>query len=202
VTSDTRHERLYRALLRAYPARFRESYEREMLLVFRDQQRDGATREAGYWSTVMADLVRSAPREWRAELHGILETLHAGVRIMNGMAIVAVLVAAFELFNAAAELIAGGVSGRGGAELFAIILAIVGPALLLVAGISLLRRGRAAAQLGMAGAVACIASLTFLGFTHPMLSGLAMLTGIGFPFALLLFLLLGRARGVTGAVTP
>jgi hypothetical protein len=34
-------ERLYRLLLRAYPRAFREEYETEMLLVFRDVARDG-----------------------------------------------------------------------------------------------------------------------------------------------------------------
>lgn len=188
----TRDERWYRLALRAYPARFRESYEREMVLLFRDQRRDGATQNPSYWASLFIDIARTAPGEWRDHVHSYVQ--RGGV-LMKGMAIIAVLVAAFEMFNAAAELFAGGVTGRSGGELLAIAIAVAGPALLLVAGVDLLRRGRAAASFGIGAAVVCMASFAFVGATHPMLSGVAMLMGIGVPMALLVFLLVNRGSG-------
>lgn len=46
-------ERLYRALLRLYPVRFREQYERELLLAFRD--------ERPHWPRILADLLLTVP---------------------------------------------------------------------------------------------------------------------------------------------
>ena len=54
-------ERIYRLLLRAYPPAFRAEYGREMVLVFRDQCRDGDVRTLGFWVRVLWDVVRSAP---------------------------------------------------------------------------------------------------------------------------------------------
>ncbi len=41
-------ERIYRLLLRAYPPDFRAEYEREMVLLFRDQCRESDVRTAGF----------------------------------------------------------------------------------------------------------------------------------------------------------
>src|SRR6266571_3381953 len=54
-------ERIYRLLLRAYPPDFRAEYEREMVLLFRDQCRESDVRTIGFWAAVIWDVARSAP---------------------------------------------------------------------------------------------------------------------------------------------
>jgi hypothetical protein len=185
-------ERLYRVLLRAYPSRFREAYEREMVLVFRDQRRDGATRDLSYWIALLMDVARSAPREWREE---VTANIHSGEIFVKAMAIVAVLVAAFELVNTSAELQSGGFAGRDVLSQTAIVVAILAVLALLVSGIGLLRRGRAATPLARIAAVGCLGSFAFVELARPMFSMLAMLAGIGFPVALLVWLFVSRGRG-------
>ena len=114
---------------------------------------------------------------------------------MKGMAIVAILIALFELVNTGIELVAGGVSGRSGAELLGIGMIIVALFMLLAAGVNLIRIGRAATTLAIAASVASMVAFGFLGYTQPMLSRLAMLLGIGFPAALLVFLFVNRGNG-------
>jgi hypothetical protein len=191
-------ERLYRVLLRAYPARFRESYEREMVLVFRNQRREGATRALSYWTALLLDVARSAPPEWREELSS---NIHPGGVLVKTMAIVAVLVAAFELVNTAAEVKMGGFAGRDPLAQAAIVAAMLAMLGLLAAGVGLLRRGRAAEPLARLAATGCLASFAFIGLARPMLSILAMLAGIGFPLALLAWLFARRARPTSGAAT-
>jgi hypothetical protein len=186
----TRQERYYRALLRLYPSQFRSAYEQEMLRVFRDQQRDGALLERGFWRSVMLDVLRSAPREWRAEIG---ETLHSGAATMKGMAIAALIVGTFEIVNTGAEVRAGGL-GSGGTETASILLVFAGALLLVAAGIALLRRGRATTPFAMLAVGGCLASFLFLGATHRVLSVFAMLLGIGFPVVLLAFLGVDRGR--------
>ncbi|MBV9958721.1 MAG: hypothetical protein JO360_09885 [Acidobacteria bacterium] len=56
----------YRLLLAAYPAEFRQEYEREMLLVFRDLCREHRQSGLGLvrvWMRALLDLAQSAPRE-------------------------------------------------------------------------------------------------------------------------------------------
>jgi len=54
-------ERLYRALLRSYPAAFREEYASEMARLYRDRwRREPAAR---LWLDLLKDLVTTAPRE-------------------------------------------------------------------------------------------------------------------------------------------
>jgi putative ABC transport system permease protein len=54
-------DRLYRALLRLYPAEFRDEYGREMTQLVRDRAaRESASR---LWLDVAADLARTAPKE-------------------------------------------------------------------------------------------------------------------------------------------
>ncbi|HEY6090410.1 MAG TPA: hypothetical protein VIV83_00315, partial [Gemmatimonadales bacterium] len=80
-------ERIYRLLLRAYPPAFRADYEREMMLVFRDQCRDDDVRSVGFWMRVLLDILRSAPA-LRAEATRTVEV------IMKIAAVVAVLLGA------------------------------------------------------------------------------------------------------------
>jgi hypothetical protein len=51
-------ERLYRILLRAYPARYRQEYEEDMTQCFRDQLRAANTvgKILGLWARTISDL--------------------------------------------------------------------------------------------------------------------------------------------------
>ena len=67
-------ERLYRALLHLYPARFRRAFGQELVEAFRDQRRDARGRDqraSAFWAGVLRDLVTQAAAErcaslWRA----------------------------------------------------------------------------------------------------------------------------------------
>ena len=56
---------LYRALLRCYPAAFRDEYGEQMLLAFSDQLSDAPSgaRRAAVWTGAARDAVAVAPRE-------------------------------------------------------------------------------------------------------------------------------------------
>src|SRR5690242_9298736 len=67
-------ERLYRALLHLYPARFRRAFGQELIEAFRDQRRDAQTHgqpASAFWASVLGDLITQALAErveslWRA----------------------------------------------------------------------------------------------------------------------------------------
>src|SRR5438270_4334766 len=71
-------DRLYRALLRLYPAEFRGEYGREMTQIFRDR----ATREpaARVWLDIARDLLVTVPRE---QGHVLLNDLRYAVRTIR-----------------------------------------------------------------------------------------------------------------------
>ncbi|HXD72842.1 MAG TPA: hypothetical protein VN628_03865 [Vicinamibacterales bacterium] len=56
-------ERIYAALLRMYPAPFREEYGGEMLSVFRDLRASRRSTPVRFWSFVLRDVFTSAARE-------------------------------------------------------------------------------------------------------------------------------------------
>src|ERR687898_1143603 len=64
---NTLGERLYRILLRFYPGEFRDDYEREMLLAFRERMSHDRGAGAGavlrLWSQLLADSIVRAPGE-------------------------------------------------------------------------------------------------------------------------------------------
>ena len=86
-------ERVYRLLLRAYPAGFRAEYGREMVLVFRDRRRDESARGIRFWSEMIWDVARSAPA-LRLDAFRIRweEDIQTGEEKMRTMAILAVLI--------------------------------------------------------------------------------------------------------------
>jgi hypothetical protein len=77
--SVERSVKLYKSLVKVYPASFRKEYGDEMALVFRDLAA-GAWRRRGFfrgllavWFHVLADFARSVPREYMAAFHRRIE---------------------------------------------------------------------------------------------------------------------------------
>src|SRR5258708_37384504 len=62
--------RLYRLLLKLYPARFREEYEAPLQRQFRDDYQEAGGRWAriAFWARALLDLAVSIPREFAREL--------------------------------------------------------------------------------------------------------------------------------------
>lgn len=78
-----RHARAYRALLRVYPARFRDDYGEEMARLFGEQVRDaraggGRTAVAGLWARTIADVLETAPGHHLRKEHHVPEPIPAG----------------------------------------------------------------------------------------------------------------------------
>jgi putative ABC transport system permease protein len=68
--------RLYRCLLRLYPGEFREEYGAEMACLYRDRARDeGALK---LWLALLADLLRTAPRE---QLNVLIQDIRHAFRL-------------------------------------------------------------------------------------------------------------------------
>jgi predicted permease len=70
-------ERLYRVLLRCYPAEFRDEYAREMTQAFRDESR--VAPASRLWADLVADLFFTAPKE---HVHVLLQDLRYTARMM------------------------------------------------------------------------------------------------------------------------
>ena len=76
-------ERLYRALLHLYPARFRRAFGQELVEAFRDQRRHGHGRgqpATAFWADVLRDLATQAFAERCASLWRAVHGIRAGVR--------------------------------------------------------------------------------------------------------------------------
>ncbi|MEP6618577.1 MAG: hypothetical protein ABJE47_04665 [bacterium] len=114
---------------------------------------------------------------------------------MKAMAMLTVLVGAFETLNTIGELRAGLQAGRGEAASLVLAVAVLAALLLLAGGVALLVRTRNAAR--VAGIAAAFCLLVFAGIAAflPFLSIAASLLGIGFPIALMAFLYRDSAGG-------
>src|SRR2546427_9577222 len=144
-------ERIYRLLLRAYPSDFRAEYGREMVLLFRDQCQESDVRTVGFWAAVICDVARSAPAlraaAWRARVSETTRTIEV---IMKLAAMLTVLVGVFGILNAMVEWGAALTGTIGAMHALALGLGVFASALLLTAGIALVRPtqgGRQAARL-------------------------------------------------------
>lgn len=192
-------ERIYRLLLRAYPAAFRAAYGREMLMLFRDRLREVADADGGvrFWVEMFWDVARSAPA---LRLEALRARRDADIPTEGGtmktMAILAVLIGAFETVNSLAEGWAGGVVNRDAYSLTAGALGAAAGLVLLAAGVAMLLRSRRAATLARGAAVACVAVFAIVAVAAPRLSLLATILGIAFPIALLIFLRRGGGKAV------
>src|SRR6266850_3269207 len=176
-------EGIYRLLLRAYPPEFRAEYEREMVLLFRDQCRESDVRTVGFWAAVTWDIARSAPalrvEAWR-------ESTRTMEAIMKLAAMLTLLVGVLGILNAGVDAGAafmGTISGMHGVSL---VLGVFAGILLLVAGGAVLRpteRGRQAARLALFASLALIVAARLL---HPWMSPFSQILGFGVPVAFLI----------------
>jgi len=178
-------EGVYRLLLRAYPPDFRAEYEREMVLLFRDQCRESDVRTVGFWAAVICDVARSAPalrvEAWR-------ESTRTMEVIMKLAAAVTVLVGVFGILNAGVDAGAGFMGTIGGLHALSLVLSVFASILLLVAGGAILRpseRGREGARLALIASLALIVAARLL---HPWMSIFSQLAGIGLPVGFLIAL--------------
>jgi hypothetical protein len=192
-------ERVYRLLLLTFPPRFRHHYQREMLLFFRDHRRQEHGRGVRFWAALCLDTARSAPGLWREQLTDVITT---GGTAMKAMALLAMLVGALEVVNTGVELNAGGFVSRDLLSQVTLVLVVLAAVLLAACGIVLLRRGQRAIVLARLAGLACLGAFAFLGIARPVLSVFAMLMGIGFPLALLVFLVVRREDGLAKGLAP
>jgi len=171
-------ERIYRLLLRAYPPAFRAKYGREMVLLFRDQCRDGDVRTLGFWAAVIWDIARSAPA-LRAEATRTVEV------IMKLAAILTVLLGVLGIVNAVVEWVAGSKGAIDGTYVLAIVLGVLASVLLLGAGVAIMLGRQQAARLAL---VASLVSVAVARLLFPWMSILSQLIGFGLPVGLLIVL--------------
>ncbi|MEO5816802.1 MAG: hypothetical protein ABIT20_16125 [Gemmatimonadaceae bacterium] len=189
-------ERVFTLLLRAYPAQFRAAYGREMMVLFRDQRRAGE-RGARFWAECSWDVARSAPALrmeswqswWQRSTHST-----EGVVMRMTMAILSILIGAFELVNGLVEGRAAAATGLDGASIIVVALVVIAGVLLLAAGVAEATRSTRAPTLALGAAVTCLAVFVLIGLVLPRMSILSMMLGIGFPIVLLLFLRFGRGQ--------
>jgi predicted permease len=78
MTRHGRGERWYRCLLRLYPKDFRDEFGGEMTRLFRDRGRE--ERSWSLWSSLLLDLIRTAPSEHLAMLRQDLRHAWRGLR--------------------------------------------------------------------------------------------------------------------------
>jgi len=182
-------ERIYRLLLRAYPPDFRAEYGPEMVLLFRDQCRDGDVRTLGFWARVFWDVARSAPalrlEAWRKRGSENTQTVEV---IMKIAGMLTVLLAAFVIVGAAGEWVAGSKGAMDGRYVLAVVLGVFASVLLLGAGVAILlgaRWGRQPARLAL---FASLVSAVAARLLFPWMSIFSQLVGFGLPVALLIAL--------------
>ncbi len=186
-------ERIYRLLLRAYPLAFRAEYEREMLLLFRDQCRESDVRSLGFWAKVFYDVARSAPalrmEAWRQNTR----TMEV---IMKLAAMLTVLLGVLGILNAVVEWVAGSKGAIDGTYVLAVVLGVFASALLLGAGIAILLRRQQAARLALFASLVSVMAARLL---FPWMSIFSQLVGFGLPVALLIALYWPRKSSPLGA---
>ncbi len=116
-------ERLYRLLLRLYPADFRSEYGREMTLLFRDEYRTRDITAIAFWVSMVWDTARSAISMWvdvwLARGKEYTRTLEI---IMKLAGTLAVLLGVFGALNALVEAVAAMRGTLEGAHFVAVAL--------------------------------------------------------------------------------
>ena len=182
-------ERIYRLLLRIYPADFRSEYGREMTLLFRDEYRARDTSAGAFWIGVVWDAVHSAMSMWLdlwlARGKENTRTLEVIMKLAGTLAI---LLGVFGAVNAVAEAVAAMRGTLEGAHFLAVALGGTAAVLLIAAGAALLRRTPSARYTATIALVASLVMIVIARLTHPWMSSLSQLIGIGLPVALLVAL--------------
>jgi hypothetical protein len=181
-------DRVYRTLLRAYPADFRAEYANQMALAFRDRRREAGSARVGFWTAMLWDVAKSAPAlrvdalrtQWSSDIQPV-------GTIMKTMAILAMLIGAIEAVNSSIEAWIGGVVNHGGYSLAGGVLGLAAGAALVFAAVALLRRTPGALTFAQSAAVLCLAVFLSVRLLRPMFSVFATLLGIAFPIALLIY---------------
>lgn len=192
-------ERIYRMLLRVYPPEFRAEFEREMVLLFRDQCRESDVTSPRFWAAAVWDVLRSALSQ-RLDAWGHCGTENTQlieVR-MKLAAMLTLLLGVLGIGNAVVEGV-GALQGTiAGGQAVSLVLGIVAAAMLFAAGIAILRGtpGRQVARLALVVSVVSIVAARLL---HPWMSVAAQLVGIGVPVALLIALYWPRRTSPLGA---
>lgn len=192
-------ECIYRVLLRAYPPEFRAEFEREILLLFRDQCRESDVTSLRFWGAVVWDVVRSA-LSLRLEAWGLCGTENTQIIEvrMKLAAMLTLLLGVLGIGNAVVEGVAALQGTIAGGQAVSLVLGIVASAMLFAAGVAILRGtpGRQVARLALMVSVVSIVAARLL---HPWMSVFAQLVGIGLPVALLIALSWPRRTSTLGA---
>jgi hypothetical protein len=118
---------------------------------------------------------------------------------MKLAATLTVLLGVFVAVGALAEALGGVAERPGGRYLLAIVLGGLAGALLLAAGIALLRRTPAGRQAARLALVASLVIVVVVRVVHPWMSIFSQLVGIGLPVALLIALHWPRRPSASGA---
>lgn len=194
-------ERIYRLLLRAYPPEFRAEYEREMMLLFRDQCRENDVRTLGFWVAVIGDVARSAPalrvEAWRAHASENTQTMEV---LMKLAAMVTLLLGGvIGILNAAVEWVAASQQSVSGMHEVSIVLGVLASALLLAAGVAIANRTQRGRQVARLAVVASLVMIVVARLLFPWMSVFSQLVGIGLPVALLIALYWPQRASPLGA---
>lgn len=189
-------ERIYGLLLRSYPPAFRAEYGREMLLLFRDQCREGDVRTPGFWARVLSDIIRSAPA---LRLEAWRENITTTEVIMKLAAALTVLLALFGIVGIGAEWVAGSKHPMTGAWVLAVALGMIGSVLLLAAAVAILSRAPRGRQVARVALLASLVMGVAARLLFPWMGVAAQLIGIGLPLGLLIALYWPRRVSPAGA---
>ena len=190
-----RAERVYALLLHAYPREFRVAYGREMTLAFHDLARDAGETDVRFWLEIVRDVARTAPALRVEALHARWSSRSFMTEgPMKAMGILAVLIGLMQAVNAVVEL-SGGSAERGGTEIAAVVFAILVGALLIVAGVAMLRRSSRAGLLAQIAALSWLALAAIVRVVYPWMSLATMTLAVVFPIVLLVWVW-RRGRGL------
>lgn len=175
-------EGAYHVLLRLYPPAFRKEYGEEMMQLFRDQWRTSPSHRDTLWVSILLDLLRSAPRlrleEWRAR-RGKDNPTAGG--IMKPVAIFAALIGAFGTLNALAEGTAGARGVFDGTYVVSVGTGVVAGALLLTAGVAMLRGAPSSRRTARVAALASLACVVIARLASPWMSVVSLIVGVALP---------------------
>ena len=185
---------LYQVLLRTYPEDFRVRYAHEMTVHFHDMRRDAAGGAVGFWLGIVWDVAKTASVMRLQRAHSWWNrNIHFEEIAVLIMGILSLLVGVLELVNSFIEVRYGVTQGESW-PLFAGLDGVFAGALLLAAGVALLRRTSKSVMLARVAALYCLATFGLVLAIRPIFSIAATTLGIAFPIILLAFLYV-RGRG-------